>query len=92
MSTFRDRHAARPSQLAESEADRARRYRRVFSSDDGRRVLDDIVQRICGVDAVVQIPTSAPADAILTQRNIGLLIARLALGEEEKDQTVEVKT
>lgn len=67
-------------------------YARLFSTPDGVKVLDHIVQNICGVDAVVQVATDAQAFEVLARKNVGLMIARLALEPVTREQTVEVRT
>lgn len=66
-------------------------FRRVFGSTEGQRVLDFIVQRICGVDAIVHLSTEAAAYEALVRKNVGLDIARRALGASNHDKP-EVKT
>ena len=67
-------------------------YARVFSGPDGEKVLDHIVQNICGVDAIIQYANDVQAFAALERKNVGLMIARLALEPVTREQTVEVKT
>jgi hypothetical protein len=66
-------------------------FRRVFGGAEGQRVLDFIVQRICGVDAIVPITSEAAAYEMLVRKNVGLDIARRALGSTTDDKP-EVRT
>lgn len=90
--SFRDRIAKpQPNERAIDEFELRRAYRNVFASADGQKVLDHIVQSICGVDAVVQYSNDVQAYIALERKNVGLMIARYALGP--KDETkVGVKT
>jgi hypothetical protein len=75
--SFRDR--TRPPearQLQDYEIRKA--FQRVFGSDDGRLVLDFLVQRICGVDAIVKVATDAEAREVLTRKNVGLTIWQMS--------------
>jgi hypothetical protein len=68
----------------------AQAYRSVFAGPQGEKVLNDIVQRICGVDAIVTASEPMHAVAILERANVGKQIAALALAPELKSAKVEV--
>jgi predicted amidophosphoribosyltransferase len=74
--SYRDR---RPTETDLSAYDRAKLYRHVFSTPEGAKVLDDIVQRICLVDAIVTYQTNDQAARALERKNVGLEIASLVL-------------
>lgn len=90
--SYRDRRANQPSTHAVEDYQLRKAYQAVFSTTEGRTVLDHIVQNICGVDAVVSYSTDVQAFMALERKNVGLMIARMALEPIHKEQTVEVKT
>lgn len=67
-------------------------YRNVFSTTEGLRVLDDICQRLCGLDAIVAYNDPVQAVAIIERQNVGKQIAALALAPELKPKSIEVDT
>lgn len=94
MSTYRDRFKAQ-----DAARDRASEqhlieiaFRNTFATPEGQTVLDFICQRICLVDAEVKFTNDREAYEALIRKNIGLTIARLALGSASKPQQPEVKT
>lgn len=68
----------------------AEAYRHVFSSAEGRIVLDHIVQRLCGVDNNLFVASDHGLAYNLARRDVGLEIARLAEGLTGR-KTPEVK-
>lgn len=95
MSTYRDRFtkAKAASQDRGSEQHLLEiAYRNTFSTPEGQTVLDHICQNICGLDAVVNFTTDREAIEALVRKNIGLTIARFALGPASKPTKPEVNT
>lgn len=89
--SFRDR--AKPPSDRTIEAYELRQcYRRVFATPDGEKVLDHIVQTICGVDAIIHYSTDVQAFMALERKNVGIMIARYALEPIPTEHNVEVKT
>ena len=89
--SYRDRQS-QPNARAHEDYQLRKAYQAVFSSTEGRTVLDHIVQNICGVDAVVAYSTDVQAFIALERKNVGLMIARMALEPIHKEQQVEVRT
>lgn len=83
----------RLADLAAARHALARAYSNVFTTPEGRAVLNDIVQRICGVDAIVTASEPMHAVAILERANVGKQIAALAAGPStERETKIEVVT
>ena len=88
--SYRDR-LKQPNERAIEDHTLRSAFRRVFNSPEGAIVLDHIVQRICGVDAIVKIDTDAQAHEVLARKNVGLAIAQLAIPARDETK-VEVIT
>jgi hypothetical protein len=88
--SYRDRQKAPDArQLQDYEIKKA--FQHVFAGPEGARVLDHIVQRICGVDAIVQVTSDAQAHEVLARKNVGLAIMQMALPGRDETK-IEVKT
>lgn len=88
--SYRDRRPDAVNEQAVEAHALSQAFRRVFSGTEGEMVLDFIVQRMCGVDAVVQITTPESAIEMLTRKNIGLEIARRALPAASETKPTKV--
>lgn len=87
--SYRSRLDRRPTAVDNENYLLAQAYRQVFGTPEGQRVLDDICQRVCGVDAILTYSDPMHAVAYVERSNIGKQIARLALGtmiETQKDK------
>lgn len=78
--SYRERFARPPTPVDNENYKLQATYRQVFSTPEGQRVLDDICQRLCGLDAVVTYSDPVQAVAIVERQNVAKQIARLALG------------
>lgn len=78
--SYRDRFARPPTPVENENFKLQKAYQFVFSTPEGQRVLDDICQRLCGLDAVVGYSDPIQAVAIIERQNVAKQIARLALG------------
>lgn len=90
--SYRERFSKPPTEVQTEAFLLAQAYRNTFSTADGQRVLDDICQRLCGLDAIVQYSDPVQAVAIIERQNVGKQIARLALAPEAKGKSIEVDT
>lgn len=88
--SYRDRQKA-PNTAALQDYEIRKAFQHVFATPEGERVLDHIVQRICGVDAIVQVANDAQAHEVLARKNVGLAIMQLALPGRTPTKT-EVET
>jgi len=66
-------------------------YKEVFGTPQGQKVLSDILNRICGVDAPGFTNDALGLAYNQARRDVGLEIARLVWLEFNKKQTPEVK-
>lgn len=90
--SYRDRLAVRqPTDAALDEFETRKAFARVFGTPEGSRVLDYIVQNICGVDSMVQYATDVQAFIALERKNVGLAIAKLALEPKPDKPTIKVQ-
>lgn len=90
--SYRDRFAKPPTERQIEQHLLASAYRNTFATPEGRKVLDDICQRLCGLDAVVAYNDPTHAVAILERQNVGKQIAALALTPATESKAVEVRT
>lgn len=79
-----------PTEAAYEQFEVEKDFAHVFGSTAGQRVLDFIVQRICGVDTIVTNCPPERALEVLTRKNVGLEISRLALSKPKDATTVKV--
>ena len=70
----------------------AKSYRSVFGTPEGQFVLDHICTSLCGVDQVNQILNDIQAYDVIARRNVGITIAKLALGRDEDHKQPKVTT
>lgn len=68
----------------EEQLQMARRFQRVFASEDGQRVLNHILHGLAGVDVIRADPNALITYEAMGRRNLALMIAALAAGVTPK--------
>lgn len=88
--SYRTRLARPPAETSDEVIGDA--YRAVFGTPQGQLVLDHIVQTLCGVDTNLFIASDHGLAYNAARRDVGLEIARIALGLTHRRSKPEVIT